>query len=62
DQLMVDCGDAEIKIGDHAVLIGSQGTETISANEIANRLETIGYEIVCGIGARVPRVYVENKA
>lgn len=62
DQLMVDCGDADIKVGDHAVLIGSQGTETISANEIANRLETIGYEIVCGIGARVPRVYVENKA
>ncbi|NBO98020.1 MAG: alanine racemase, partial [Actinobacteria bacterium] len=62
DQLMVDCGDAEINIGDQAVLIGSQGNETISANEIANRLETIGYEIVCGIGARVPRVYVENKA
>ncbi|NBY44491.1 MAG: alanine racemase, partial [Acidimicrobiia bacterium] len=62
DQLMVDCGDLEVKIGDQAVLLGTQESETISANEIATRLETIGYEIVCGISARVPRVYVENKA
>jgi alanine racemase len=62
DQLMVNCGDLEVKIGDQAVLLGAQGSETISANEIANRLETIGYEIVCGFSARVPRVYVENKA
>jgi alanine racemase len=62
DQLMVDCGDFEVKIGDQAVLLGAQGSETISANEIAIRLETIGYEIVCGFSARVPRVYVENKA
>jgi alanine racemase len=51
-----------VKIGDRAVLFGAQNSETISANEIATRLETIGYEVVCGISARVPRVYVENKA
>jgi alanine racemase len=62
DQLMVNCGDHEVKIGDRAVLFGAQNSETISANEIATRLETIGYEVVCGISARVPRVYVENKA
>jgi alanine racemase len=62
DQLMVNCGDHEVKIGDRAVLLGAQNSETISANEIATRLETIGYEVVCGISARVPRVYVENKA
>jgi alanine racemase len=62
DQLMVNCGDLEVKIGDRAVLLGVQDGESISANEIATRLETIGYEIVCGISARVPRVYVENKA
>ncbi|MDP4736081.1 MAG: alanine racemase, partial [Ilumatobacteraceae bacterium] len=62
DQLMVNCGDLEVKIGDRAVLLGAQNSETISANEIATRLETIGYEIVCGISARMPRVYVENKA
>ncbi len=61
DQLMVNCADAQIKIGDHAVLLGTQGTETITANEIAARLETIGYEIVCGISSRVPRRYINTK-
>ena len=62
DQLMVNCGDLEVNIGDRAVLLGAQKSESISANEIATRLETIGYEIVCGVSARMPRVYVENKA
>ncbi len=61
DQLMVNCADSEVKIGDRAVLLGMQGSEKISANQIATRLDTIGYEIVCGISARVPRIYVENK-
>lgn len=62
DQLMVNCGEIDVKIGDRAVLLGAQGDEVISANEIATRLDTIGYEIVCGVSARVPRVYFENKA
>lgn len=62
DQLMVNCGEIDVKIGDQAVLLGAQGDEVISANEIATRLDTIGYEIVCGVSARVPRVYFENKA
>ncbi len=62
DQLMVNCGEIDVKIGDQAVLLGAQGDELISANEIATRLDTIGYEIVCGVSARVPRVYFENKA
>lgn len=62
DQLMVNCGEIDVKIGDQAVLLGVQGDEVISANEIATRLDTIGYEIVCGVSARVPRVYFENKA
>ena len=62
DQLMVNCGEIDVKIGDRAVLLGAQGDELISANEIATRLDTIGYEIVCGVSARVPRVYFENKA
>ena len=61
DQLMVNCADAQIKIGDEAVLLGTQGTETITANEIATRLETIGYEIVCGISSRIPRRYIDAK-
>ena len=58
DQLMVDCGDDPVRIGDEVVLIGRQGDERITAEEWAGRLGTIGYEIVCGIGARVPRLLV----
>lgn len=56
DQLMVDVGDAEVAVGDEVVLIGRQGDELITAADWAERLDTIGYEIVCGISARVPRV------
>jgi len=60
DQLMVDCGpDASVARGDEVVLIGSQdgpeGEEQIRAEDWADALDTIGYEIVCGIGPRVPR-------
>jgi alanine racemase len=68
DQLMVDCGDAPssealssndgVEVGDEVVLIGVQGTEEITATEWAERLDTIAYEITCGVGARVPREYV----
>lgn len=59
DQLMVDCGpDAEVAVGDEAVLIGEQGSEQITAQEWAQRLGTIGYEVVCGLGPRVERRYV----
>jgi alanine racemase len=57
DQLMVDCGDDAVVIGDEAVLIGSQGDEMISANDWGASLDTIGYEVVCGISARVERQY-----
>jgi len=56
DQCMVDVGELDVVVGDEAVLIGRQGDEHIRAEEWAERLDTIGYEIVCGIGARVPRV------
>ena len=58
DQLMVDCGDDVIAVGDEVVLIGRQGDEEIRAEEWATTLGTIGYEVVCGIGPRVPRRYV----
>jgi alanine racemase len=60
DQLMVDCGDDDVAVGDEVVLIGRQGTNEIRAEEWARTLGTIGYEIVCGIGARVPRRYVSE--
>lgn len=60
DQMMIDCGQDEIAIGAEAVLIGRQGAEHISANEIARHVDSIGYDIVCGISARVPRNYVRS--
>ena len=58
DQIMVDVGNFKVKLGDEAVLIGSQGKNKITAEELANLADTIPYEIVCGLGSRVPRVYV----
>jgi alanine racemase len=57
DQLMVDCGDDTVEVGDEAVLIGSQGDESISAVEWGEWLGTIGYEVVCGISSRIERRY-----
>ena len=55
DQLMVDCGDDPVAVGDEVVLLGRQGDEEVRATEWAAALDTIGYEITCGIGPRVPR-------
>jgi alanine racemase len=57
DQLMVDCGDDDVARGDEVVLIGRQGDVSISADDWAARLDTIGYEIVTGLGPRLPRIY-----
>jgi alanine racemase len=62
DQLMVDCDDDPVSVDDEVVLIGEQvgpdGPQRIRAEDWADQLGTIGYEIVCGIGRRVPRHYV----
>lgn len=59
DQLMVQLDEVpQAKVGDEVVLLGHQGEEYIRAVEIATRWETINYEMVCGLGARVPRVYI----
>ncbi len=57
DQIMVDCGDGDddVQVGDEAVLIGTQGTHTILAADWATALDTIAYEIVCGISSRIER-------
>lgn len=59
DQLVVDCGPgANVVVGDEVTLIGPQGDEEVTATEWAGLLGTIGYEVLTGIGPRVPRVYV----
>ena len=56
DNVTIDLGPAtEVAIGDEAILVGRQGSERVLAEEWAKRLETINYEITCGISPRVPR-------
>ncbi|MEZ5342549.1 MAG: alanine racemase [Acidimicrobiales bacterium] len=55
DQMIVDCGDDDVRVGDEAVLIGRQGCESITADSWAEWLDTINYEVVCGISPRVGR-------
>jgi alanine racemase len=58
DQIMLLLdGAPQAQSGDEVILIGSQGQECIPAEEVALRWGTNNYEVVCGIGARVPRVY-----
>jgi alanine racemase len=57
DQLTVDCGDDEVKVGDEVVLFGRQEDEEITADEVASWYGTIGYEVVCAVSDRVPREY-----
>lgn len=59
DQVLVDVGDDEVALGDDVVLLGRQGKEVVTADEWAVRAQTITWEILCGIGARVPRVLVD---
>ena len=60
DQFMVDVGDADIAVGEIATLIGSDGTDAITAEELAGLTETINYEVTARIPSRVPRVFVDG--
>jgi alanine racemase len=58
DQAMVNLDEIpDAQAGDEVVLIGQQGKETITAEELGETWNTINYEVVCGIGQRVPRIY-----
>ena len=59
DQLLVNCGDDPVSVGDDVVLLGTSGAESVSAEDWAAWAQTVTWEILCGIGARVPRVLVE---
>ena len=59
DQLMIDCeSDSSVTVGDEVVLIGKQGEHSVTADDWADALGTIGYEIVCGISPRIFRRYL----
>jgi len=60
DQCMLQLDDVpEAKVGDEIVLVGRQGQEFISIDEVAKRWGTINYEVVCGLAERLPRIYIE---
>ncbi len=61
DQLLLDCGDDPVQVGDEAVLLGRQGTTSLTAWDWARTLGTIAYEVLCHIGPRVPRVPVDEE-
>ena len=64
DQIVVDCGPPgsgpPVAVGDEVVLLGTQGGERIGPGQWAAQLGTISYEILCGIGPRVPRVPLDG--
>jgi alanine racemase len=62
DMTMVDVTHLpDVRVGDEAVLIGRQGAEAITADEVARLTGTISYEVLCRIGPRVPRVYLSSE-
>ncbi len=61
DQLVVDVGDADVARGDEVVLIGVQGDAEVTADEWAEKTDTISYEIVSRIGPRLPRRYLDEE-
>ena len=57
DQTMLDVTNLDVWPGDVVTLFGSDGKNSITADDIADSIGTIGYEVVCGISKRVPRIY-----
>lgn len=62
DQCMIDVTDVgTVKVGDEVILLGEHGNTRFNADDLAELLDTINYEIICMIGRRVPRVYINNE-
>ena len=61
DQLMVDVTDIpDVKEEDEAVLIGQDGNEVITVEELSALADTFNYEFVCDLGKRIPRIYISG--
>src|SRR5688572_2516218 len=61
DYVMLDVGDLEeTAVGDEVTLIGRDGIEEVRCDELASAIGTIPYEISCGLGRRVKRIYVDD--
>jgi len=61
DLVMIDVTDIPgVGLGDEVILMGSQGSEVITAEDVAEKMSTISYEFLCGIGPRIPRIYTKG--
>ena len=60
DQFMVDVTGMDVKEGDKVTLIGKEGDEEITVDELAALAGTFNYEFVCDLSKRIPRVYVKD--
>jgi alanine racemase len=61
DQCVVDVGHIpKVGMGDEVIIIGKQGEEQITVEEVASLADTINYEILCGLSPRVPKVYFKG--
>ena len=61
DQCMIDVTDIDsIKTGDEVIIFGSDGNNTITVESVALLLGTINYEVVCSVGKRIPRAYIQD--
>lgn len=61
DQFMVDVGNSGVEVGAIATLIGGDGGEAITAEELASQIGTINYEVTARIPSRVPRVFLDER-
>jgi alanine racemase len=62
DLVTIDVTDVpEAQAGDEVVLLGRQGRDEITVEELAAKLDTISYEVFCSVSARVPRVYLDGE-
>lgn len=60
DQIVVDMGDTPVQVGDEVVVLGTQGDNAVTAEDWAELLGTINYEVVCRLGPRLPRRYLRG--
>ncbi|NFN18820.1 alanine racemase [Clostridium botulinum] len=61
DQCMIDVTDIDnINVGDEVIILGEDGNLKLTANDLANSMGTINYEILCMLKYRIPRVYIKN--
>jgi alanine racemase len=61
DYIMINAGpDSELRVGDEVIIIGDQGNESITPDQIAIAGNTIGYEVICNLGKSIRRIYKHN--